>query len=239
MKTSTILIISAVIITITALTAYNFTLRASYLKGDYKNPFYGMDYTPIKDLKSVTIGSANLLSVNIQQGEKEGIWISGDAEQKVSWSHDGNNLQIDLNKKSKAERDRVYGRAVIIVTNHLDQVNTKSIFKTVEDENSYTSGEVTISGYKGGSLQLVMDRASTVFMDKNQFQSIKATVGDAQHGGSSLTVSKDNTIAAADFTVSGESKLNLSGPNITKTSYNLSDKATVSLNGKALQAVVH
>lgn len=239
MKTSTILIISAVVITITALTAYNFTLRASYLKGDYKNPFYGMEFTAIKDLKSVTISSANLVSVTIEQGAKEGIWISNNAEQKVSWSHDGDNLQIDLTKKSKVERDRIYGRSIVVVTNHLNQVNTKSLFKTADDENSYVSGEVTISGYKEGSLQLVMDRASTVFLDKNKFQSVKATVGDAQHGGSSLTVSKDNTIATADFTVAGESKLSLSGPNIIKTSYNLSDRATVSLNGKTLQAIIH
>ena len=238
MKISTILIITAVVATIIALTAYNFTLRASYLKGDYKNPFYGMEFTPIKNLDAINISSANLVSVTIEQGVKEGIWVSDEAEKKISWSHHGNVLQIDLSKKSKDERDRVNGRSIIVVTNHLSQVNTKALFKTAEDEQSYSSGEVTIKGYKEGNLQLVMDRSSSVYLDNNNLQSFKAIVGDAQHGDSRLSMSKENTIAAADFNVAGASEINLSGPKITKTNYTLSEKATVTLNGKALQSLL-
>jgi len=237
MKTSAILIISAVVITLIALTAYNFTLRASYLKGNYKNPFYGMEFTPIKDLNSITIGSANRVSIVIEHGVKEGIWLTGDASQMVSWSHQNHDLQIDLTRKSKEEHDWISGRSIIIVTNHLAKVTTKAYYKSREDENSYTIGETEITGYKEGSLQLLMDRSTTIYMDKNQLQSVNAIVGDAQHGGSRLNLSKDNTIGSADFTVAGDSEIHLTGPNITKTNYNLSDKASVLLNGKALQAI--
>lgn len=37
MKTSTMFILAAVVATFIGLTAYNFSLKASFLKGDYKN----------------------------------------------------------------------------------------------------------------------------------------------------------------------------------------------------------
>jgi hypothetical protein len=54
-----------------SLTAYNFTLRASYLNGDYKNPYYGLAFNPVKKISNLHVGSATIFNSALFRGKNK------------------------------------------------------------------------------------------------------------------------------------------------------------------------
>jgi hypothetical protein len=235
MKTSTTLIIAAVCVILASLTIYNFSLKSSFLNGDYKNRFYGLKFTPIKNLKEVHVESGNKLSVQIEQGTKEGIWIEEKTNDFLKWTVSGNVLNINLNEKAKKDGNRISGENIIIISNKIDRVVTHPFFKDPEEEkNGYNSGEVVIKGFNQDKMALYLDKSTAVYLDKSKLNLLDADLADKLNGNSRLTIAAENTIKDAMFKIQGAGTLNLMDPTIIKTNYQLSDKATVTLNGKSL-----
>jgi hypothetical protein len=235
MRTSTILIITAVIITLICLAAYNFNLKASYIRGDYKNPFYGLEYNAIKNVNSLEMESANKISIIVEQGKTQGLWINERIKDKLVWSVEGGILKIDLTKEAKESDFQVNGKELVLTTPNIYKVVAHPYIAKENPGDRNYMGYIGISGFDQDSLTLDLGSAMYANLEKMQLSALSAVIGDQKNGNTNLVLSSTNEIKSAIFNIPGESKLDLQNPSIIKTNYILSAKATVSLNGKALQ----
>lgn len=235
MKLSTIFIITAIIITLICLAVFNFDLKASFLRGDYKNPFYGLEYNAVKQTNSLEIAAANKISIRVEQGKKEGLWLADRIKGKLVWSKEGNVLKIDLTAEAKEGDFEVYGHELILVTQNISKIITHPYFEKAYPNKLRYQGNVSIYGFQQDSLTLDLGPSIFAYLDKMKLSVLNAVIGDQKLGNSNLTLSNRNEIRSASFNIPGESSLELQNPSIIKTNYTVTDKATVSLSGKVVQ----
>lgn len=238
MKTSTMFIIAAVVATFIGLTAYNFSLKASFLKGDYKNPYYGLTFNQVQDVNRVELLSANRITIRIQQGKTAGLWLRDRLKGNLVWTKNGNTIKIDLTKEAKDNGFQIWDNELILVMPNTVKLTSRAYHKDKEEEKrANISGSINISGFQQDSMQLDLGRYTRTFLDKLKVNKLNALIGNKEQGNASLVLSSANQINTAAFDIPGSGSLDLMDPNITKTHYTISDQATVSLNGKALQAI--
>jgi len=70
MKTSNKLLAVVTAVILIFLVIYDRDLRAEYLKGEFKSPFYQMEQLSFKDFSNVRNNSADKLGVQIKKGDK-------------------------------------------------------------------------------------------------------------------------------------------------------------------------
>jgi len=235
MKKSTIMITAAVLIILGSLTAFNVKIKQIYLTGSYKSRFNGMDFTPTTGLENIDIHYANRLGIQVEQGEKEGVWIRGDYKKDYVLDFNQHTLKVDITTKAKEVGNNYLGD-VVIITRNLKSIQTTSFLKKGENPTDNT-GNVDIKGFKLPSLDLNIALGVTVSLNKMKVDKLTAFVGDKKNGNASLYIASDTKINSATLNVPGRSMLTLANPKITKAVYNLSDSATVSLNGKLVQLI--
>lgn len=237
MKNSTIMIISAIAIILISLTAYNFNLRASYRNGDYKNPFYGLDYNAIGNTSKVELNCSNNIQCQIRQGKKNGIYLSERAKGKVCWSIENGILKINLTDAAKKSDFMVYNDDMIIVLPSLEHFGAKPYFSSEAAEQvGRLYGKVTISGFKQDLMAVDLGAFSSVVLDSLYVGKLSASIGLKGKKHSRLSLNS-GTFGTAVFGIPGGGSLELFDPQITKTEYHISRQATVILNGKPLQAI--
>lgn len=231
------MIISAIAIILISLTVYNFTLKASYRNGDYKNPFYGLSYNPIKNVSQIELNSSNKIACDIRQGKKSGIYLSTRAKDKVIWSVEKEGLKIDLTDEAKRADFVVYDDDLVIVLNNLERISAKPYFRTGEKwEQGRLFGHIGISGFRQDSIDVDLGISSSAVLDSISVGNLNASIGAHGKGVSSLQL-HSGTFGKAVFKIPGSGKLELLDPKITKSEYHLSNEATVSLNGKSLRII--
>lgn len=234
MKVSTILIIAAVSASVIALTAFNLMQKSFYQGGEWKNRFYGMEYVPLKGITDIELADAEKMQVNIEKGDKEGLYIRETSKEHVTWTKDGNKLKFEVTKKAKSGAP-FRNEDFVLVLRQIDHLKT-SPYVPLKFQKEYPRAEVTIQGFKQNYLQLDLGKQGAVKLEQMDLDSLSATIGNTE-GKASLRIQEDSKIRKAEFTIPGESGLILNNPNITKATYNVSDKATVMLNGNALQVL--
>jgi hypothetical protein len=234
MKTSTILLISAIVIIMISLTAYNFTLRASYLNGDYKNPYYGLAFNPVKKISNLHVGSANNFQLRIIQGEKQGLYVSERANGRFTYKLIKDKMLIDLTEDAKKDDFMIYEDDLILVLSKLDTLDLAPYYKTKEEQGRYLSGRINIKGFIQEEMVLNIGPGSIVSMDSLKVGKLKAVIGNEGDGRSELSVHQ-GIYQSAVFEIPGAGSLELLNPEITKSEYSLSKNASVTLNGKALK----
>ncbi|AOM78293.1 hypothetical protein [Pedobacter steynii] len=239
MKLSTIFIIAAAIISLAMLTAYNFSLKASYQKGGYKDRFNELEFSSIKGLTELHVNAANRFAISIEKGDKEGLWIRDQVKGLVNVSQVGNALTIDLTNEAKERGFHTKDGDIILFSNSLNTINTAPYFTKEQKEKEwfYNHGEIRVKDLSGELLDLRLGKFTSVYMDHVKVNTLKARVGEAGFADAFLTVDSSNQIAFADLSIPGRSTIVLLNPKIVKTHYNLSDSATVTLNGSMLKGI--
>eukprot|EP01133_Synstelium_polycarpum_P012723 gene12723-14932_t len=239
MKLSTLFIVVAIVVALGTITAYNFSLRASYAKGEYKNRFSDMEFTELKSLNEFYVEGANLITVHVEPGIKEGLWIKNKLKEKLKVTAKGQTLILEPSDYAKANGLWSGIDEIILVANDLKKLKTSPYFneEQVRSHRFPNYGEILLKGFKGNAFELQLGDYTSVSMEKCDVGAFSAWIGGEKNGNASLTINADNQIKTADLNIPGESKVSLINPKITKTSYNLSDKATVLLNGSTLQQI--
>jgi len=110
MKTSTKLIISAIIVLIISMGIYNSALKAEFLTGNYKKAYHNFKPIGIKGFTEVEINGANLIDVEFKQGDYA-VYNSKFNSDSVLFTKIGNRLiiNIDLKKQTLRDTDRENG----------------------------------------------------------------------------------------------------------------------------------
>eukprot|EP01012_Entosiphon_sulcatum_P046261 TRINITY_DN62076_c0_g1_i1.p1 TRINITY_DN62076_c0_g1~~TRINITY_DN62076_c0_g1_i1.p1 ORF type:complete len:256 (+),score=4.28 TRINITY_DN62076_c0_g1_i1:38-805(+) len=237
MKNSTIMIISAIAIILISLTAYNFNLRASYRNGDYKNPFYGLYYNPIRNVSKIELNCSNNIQCQIRQGKKNGVYLSERAKDKVCWSIENGILKVGLTDVARKSDFMVYNDDMIIVLPGLEQFEAKPHFSSEALQQAGRSyGKAIISGFIQDSMLVNIGVSSSAVLDSLRVGKLNVSIGQNGKSHSHLSLNS-GTFGTAVFKIPGSGSLELLDPQITKTEYHISREATVSLNGKPLQAI--
>lgn len=238
MKKSTMLIITAILIIMGSLVAFNYTLKAVYLTGEYKSSFNGMDFTPLNGIEKLIIQTERLSNVQVEYGEKEGIWVDRDIKEKVKFETSQHTLNLGESDASKQEKSSWINGRIVIITKNLNAIATVSNFKPKMGERyPYGSSNVSLKGYHLDQLDLQIESYVSVYLHRMEVQTLNAIVGTKTSEGAELTLSSDTKINNATLNVPGNSKLTMLDPKIVKTNYLLSDSATVSLNGRVVQMI--
>jgi len=235
MKTSTIMIITAVVLTFASLTAFNIDIKKVYQSGAYKSRFRGMDFTALNGVDDISILSADRMSVQIEQGDKEGIWISSGDKYDVIPKVKGNTLVLDLAAGSKSTGFRSWAD-IIIITKNVAKLNLGSSGDNRHDAG-YNNGDLHLKGYKLDTLDLNISRSVNVYLEATGINNLIAKVGNEIEGKAKLSISSNTEINSAQFNVPGASILELYNPKVVKAVYNLTDSATVTLSGKVVKMI--
>lgn len=236
MKTSTMLLIASVAIILISLTAYNFTLRASYLNGDYKNPYYGLTFNPLREINGLHLASANSFQLRIIQGKKQGMYVSERVKGRFTYQIVDGKIRMDLTKNSRDGGFNIYEDDLILVLSRLDTLELEPYYKTKEGQDRYLSGRISIKGFNQEGMFLNLGTGSMVSMDSLKIGKLRALVGNEGAGLSKLSI-REGVYQSVFFDVPGAGSLELLNPEITKSVYSLSKNASVTLNGKALKNI--
>lgn len=249
MKTSNKISVLALIIIVFSLVFYDFGLKATYKKGDYRSRFYKMEKIDLANFNSIENYKANILNLKIEQGPEFCIWLKKEVKDRIFLNVKNKNLRINF--KSIKGRDNYLGYDTIIVICPALKNYTSKDFTDQEIQKLFKDGVVkyqetisnfslmnsltTISGYDQDSLTLKVNPFTKVLLKSIKLDNLKALIGDKNNTNAILTIKKSNTINNVDLTVLGKNTLNIEDANIKKASFNLSEKAELTLIGKSLE----
>ena len=230
MKISTTMLITAILLFFGVQTAYNFSLKAEYLKGTFRNRFGKHSFTKLENVKRLQLNAANMIGVSVEQGEREGVWISKVVKDQVKVRQKGETVTVDfVNFKPEAHR-YINSASVVFVVNKLSNIAARNFQVKGADSENY-AGELYLKGLVGDSFDLVIPERATVFMEGSRFKVFKAVIGSMNEW-SRFTVTGDNKLDTAYFDVR-KSSLELQSPTILVPHYKLGDSSRIELWGKS------
>lgn len=238
MKKSTMFIIIAILVTTVSLFAFDYSIKKVYMTGEYKSRFNGMDFTPLSEVEKLNIQTTKLPGIQVEFGEKEGIWIDRSIKEKIKFDTNQHMLTLAASEASKNDKDLWINGKIVIVTKKLMGITTTS--DKVKKEKRRFRGitcEISLKGYHLAQLDLQIASFVSIYLHRMEVQRLNAIVGTKTSEGAELTLSSDTKINSANLNVPGNSKLTMLDPKIVKTNYLLSDSATVSLNGRVVQMI--
>lgn len=224
MKTSNKLLITATIIIIGYLVAYDFSLKAEYIKGDYKSRFYNMKRIPVSGFDAIENNAANFTDLTIEQGPEYGIWINERIKDKVVITKNNKTLLINY----KADNGFTYRHHMIITCPDLRSIITRPEF--VQGEQA-AGAETQVTGFNQDMMTIQAANGTSIALVHNNINKLNAGTTDSK---ATLTIHGENTIKDASFNILGRSELKLLNPAIAKSHFNYTDSTTMTLSGRAL-----
>lgn len=235
MKPSTIFFIAAFLLFFGVLTAYNFSLKAAYLTGNYKKRFNNHQFTPLSGVREIQLKSANLLNISVEYGEKEGVWLGNTIKDDVKVYQQGETLFIDLNDNEKIADFSDTSNEVVVILNHLNRLRT--FYRKLNDKSEdLRVGMVYLKNLKEKEFNVILSDLSGMMIDSCEFGSLKAVIG-TNGNNSTLQITPANRIDTAAFDIRGGNFLELNNSSINKIHYKLSDSSKVYMTGKAIKSV--
>lgn len=234
MKRSNILIFLPVILILSGLIFYSFKLKELYNTGDYKSRFKDMEFTPMSGIVHLKIESADVIGLDIEYGEKEGIWIYSSNKNNIKKVVKGDTLNLNLIAYPN-DSEYLMGYGMILVTKNLKSIITKPGFSDFGNDAAHSS--ISISNYVLDQLDLKIAPHVIVSLNKVKLNKLNAVVGNKTQDWAQLWMGSDVIIDDASFDIPGKGVLELKNPRIKKADYHVSDSAEVSLNGKVLEAI--
>ncbi len=234
MKTSNKLLLTAILIIIVSMVTYDFALRAEYLKGTYKSRFYEMKKLNLENFTILDNRVANIISVQIEYGKSYAVYMNNDLKNNLLISKNGNKLLIDVADKAKPIINP-YNNNVIIICPKLDQVITRPDIRKSIKEWDNDNGTTSITGFDQQNMDLFINTSTHLNFEKNKIGHLQATVGNNLSQHAYLFIASNNQIKDAVIKVMGKNQLNIENPKIIKSTFDISDSATVSLGGSILK----
>ncbi len=239
MRISNYLIFSALLILIISLAVYNSELKAEYLTGKYKDPYKDYKSINIKDFNEVEIKGANLMFVELEQGDYAVRQKNNSVP--IKFNKVGNRLMItvDYNQKPdlKSGMNR-YDNAIIILCPQLNILSTTNGYLVngkAPKESHYSiwpddGNSMIIKKFKTDSLSFIQHSDGNVYFQNNTIGSLKISTSR----NSKINIDKSNTIQKADMQIHYKSELFLNNILIPQLTYHLDDSSQVTLAGRSL-----
>jgi hypothetical protein len=249
MKTSTKLMISALVILIISIGIYNRALKAEYLTGNFKNPYRNYKAIAVKDFTEVEINAAKMMDVEFKQGPFA-VYKANYSSDTVTFNKVGNKLivNVDLPEKpieSKGYTDQDEDRydysheGIIICCPNLKVLKTSNVFLVkgkvlgnfnYNKDSKYSHREILIAKFTADSLTLIQNGNSQVVLSASKINNLIMSADNC----ASFKVQEGNTITNASLQIKAKAELWLNNISFPKLSYQISDSARVTLYGKSI-----
>lgn len=269
MRTSTKILLSAFVILVIAIGIYNNALKAEYLTGNYKLPYWNYNKLNIKDFTEVEINGANMIDVQFKYGD-HAIYTNKRNDDSVVLTKVGHRLVIDVNMHQIPEYteklnngietryiDEDRRNKIIIICPKLSLLQTNDEFlvqgKKLGNYNypTYFNSDrdpIQLQLFNTDSLTLVENGRSNIAISGNVIKYLKADV----HRGSSLSIF-GNMIYNANLDIKAGAELSLHNmafkfaPGVntqgmqtyTNLSCDISDSAKVKTDGYILKMLTN
>ncbi|MGF7081921.1 hypothetical protein [Mucilaginibacter sp. UYCu711] len=227
MKTSNKLLIAATLMVIGSIVAFDFSLRAEYLKRDYKKRFYNKNQLSLKDFDAIEDNTANFTDLTVEQGPEFGVWIDDyDAKDDLIFTIDHRTLHIDYKKERKINNKY----SINIICPNLKSIVTryKSLTALVE-----RGGVTTVSGFKQDTMNVKVNNATLLALTDNNITLLNATVNSGI-----LTITQNNTINTGNFDLKADAQFNMLNTDIKNARYKHENNAALNLSGKPLELLL-
>ena len=240
MKTSSKLVLAAVILLVVALFAYDNLLKTEYLSGKYKDTYSDYRTLNFKDFDAADLPSSTASNVKFIQGPFS-VRIAPDALNYTSVKQTGNRLRVAVNFDGNYYNNR-FDYLLIISCPKLTEVNASAVYGKYKGTQTYIDTtvredwhmrQVLVEGFNEDSISLKQNYASTIVLSGNHIRAVKAVIGTSDSSGSKIIIRKDNQIKQANITVLNRATLMLDGKAIQNLNYRLADSAKIIFTGAA------
>jgi hypothetical protein len=238
MKTSNKLLLAALLVLLTSLTAYNMALRAEYRKGDYKDPLHGYASLDFKDFTEIDLSAAGSANVKVVAGPF-GVRLSPRAAELVKVSQQGTRLVVQVDFK-KPDQYLGWGQTLVISCPRLAQLTAANAYRVMgqlKGQNKSRQAQVQVLGFRQDSLRVRIDQASNVTLLNNRLGYLGAVAGATPGSTASLALAPTNYIGAADLNMQHQSDLIINDIAIPHLTYHFADSAKATLTGAALHSL--
>src|ERR1700692_1897044 len=190
MKTSNTLVLTASLIIVFAMVAYDFLLKKEYDSGDYKIPFKNFDSLKFRDFEIVDLNSSTAANAKIIQGPF-GVRIDKYADY-IKVKQKGNRLEIEaVFPENYRYNPNEY--VLLISCPKLKDVNVNATYMSNDKEvtdtivrDEWNMRQILIEGFEQDSLHINQDYGSTVVLAHNTIGSLSAEIGNRPQSGSKL-----------------------------------------------------
>jgi len=239
MKTSNKLLLAALLVLLTSLTAYNMALRAEYRKGDYKDPLHGYASLGFKDFTEIDLSAAGSANVKVVAGPF-GVHLSPRAAEFVKVSQQGTRLVVQVDFKN-SEQYLGWGQTLVISCPRLAQLTAANAYRVggqLKGQNKTRPTQAQVQGFRQDSLRVRLDQASNVTLLQNRLSYLGAVAGATPGSTASLTLAPTNYIGAADLNMQHQTELTINNVAIPQLTYHFADSAKATLTGRALGSLV-
>lgn len=226
------MLIITVFLFLGVLTTYNLSLKAAYLKGTFRERFGEHTFRQLDNVKELQLKAANMIGISVEQGEREGVWISNRVKDLVKVDQAGGIVILDLKNTDPKNYQHINTGDVVMIVNKLSKISTYNYLVKGKMPENY-GGEMNIKDLSGDSFNLVIAEQGTVYIEGSRFRSFKTVVGGNKYW-SRLTVSGDNRLDTAYFDIR-KSSLELQNPAILVPHYKFGDSSRVELWGQSAQ----
>jgi hypothetical protein len=243
MKTSNKLLLTALIVLLCSLAAYNMVVKSAYETGAYKDPLGNHVQLGFEGFDEVDVNATNMLRVKIEAGDAFAVYQQKDTEELIQVTQEGNRLKVDLvlpDEKTALGGFRTSFHVVIrtpaVKSIRANAVHTAAGKPTTTRHKLYAPNYfgLLIEGFRQEHLQLELDNGSHVQLAGNQIGTLQATTGRSAGSEPLLQLLPNNKLQQTDLNIRNGSYLELQNVPVPQLRYTFSDSAHVSLSGASL-----
>lgn len=238
MKISTILILTTVLVILGFLVAFNFKMKQEYVYEKSKGQYRFMEFIPLKGVEKINFKIVDGSRVKIVQGTKEGLWIGKRVRDNVKFKIADHTLSLTLSNENTHTQFSIWNADIVIITNKLTALEANAYYSDPSKFTANSTGScfTEVDGYQSDKFDLKIGQYVNVTLGNMQIDTLKAVIGEVNKK-AELVLFSGMKINTAQINIPGNGKLSLLNPRIVKTSYNLSDAATVTVNGKVVKMI--
>lgn len=227
MKTSNKIILLTVSIIFGSLILYNFKLKALYESKSYRGRFYDMDYVAIAGIRAIDLQSANHISIQIEYGTKEGLWVAKALKDKIKLIAVGDSLKLGFADETKAPNNKdVF---LILITKDM-----KRIVATHTDpkrDAAVSASKMRLKGFNLSKLALKVAADTEFYFENVRVGTLNAIVGGDKYAGKAeLILPFNSTINEANFNIGINGSVNLRGAKVLKMQSTVANTKVVTSN---------
>lgn len=236
MKKSNSLLGAALVFFLACLVAFNFSMKAEYETGNYKDRYRAYATLPFKGFEAIEVNGAHRISVRISKGAHN-VRVHEKAKEYLQIRQVGSKLVIEVEQKN--ENDRFYGE-VLVALPVLTSLSTSSRYTMAGKPkqhlaSAYFYNSISVEGFMQDSLQIQQDHATAIELGHNVLATLNVVAGSTPGSSSKLSIWKTNQIQAATLAIRNKSTLVLDNIMIPSINYQFSDSAQANFTGAALQ----
>lgn len=237
MKKSTKIFTAAVLVLLASLAMHDFGLRAVYLKGDYKEPYYSFERRNFTSFDRIELDAATAINLKIEQGPFD-VRSNPLASSFLKIKQQNGTLHIAAEFPEHYQGlNAPYAIYVHCPDLKMLKVNARYTFASHAVTDTLARDlnwkPTLITGFKTDSLRIEEDYAANVRLESNHVNKLNVVAGLSRHAGSAISIGRGNNIVKASFDIRNYGQLRLQANTNGISDYHIADGAHLYIDGTA------